>query len=99
MIVFVAHKYVGKEENYIRARQTTKYLQSVDAKNTYICPLMAFAHMGDPDREDVAEMRLDLLSVCDAICVASDIDGDTMRQEVDLAALIGMEVVPYDKTG
>lgn len=98
MIVYVAHKG-GSEKNRLRAAQETRQLQLQDAKNTYICPLVAFAHMGDPDREDVVEMRLDLLSVCDAICVASDIDGDTMRKEVDLAALIGMEVVPYDKTG
>lgn len=99
MIVFVAHKYAGKEENYIRARQTTKYLQDKDALNTYVCPVLAFAHMGDPDRADLIEMRLDLLSVCDAIIVTSEIDGEAMQKEIEFAALIGMEVVTYDKTG
>ena len=38
------------------------------------------------------EICLDLLSVCDALIVASDIS-DSVQKEIDFARLVGMEVI------
>lgn len=93
MMIYVTHEYRGFPSNYARAKGIVSRLQLNDLQNTYICPLMVFSHSGyaDLSHEEEMALRLDLLSVCDAMIVASPKDR-VLREEVAFAELIGMEV-------
>ena len=94
MIYYVSHRYGGDIANYEHAKQITHELQTNDLENAYICPLLAFSHLGYNEIGYDEEMALcvDLLSVSDALIVASDISKG-VQKEIDFAKMVGMEVV------
>ena len=94
MILYISHKYGGDPANIERAKKITHDLQLNDHENCYICPLMAFSHLGYNEIGYDAEMALciDLLSVSDVLIVASDVS-DGVQKEIDFAKMVGMEVI------
>lgn len=94
MIYYVSHRYGGDIANYEHAKQITHDLQTNDLENVYICPLLAFSHLGYNEIGYDEEMALcvDLLSVSDALIVASDISKG-VQKEIDFAQMVGMEVI------
>ena len=94
MIYYVSHRCGGDVANYERAKQITHDLQTNDLENAYICPLLAFSHLGYNEIGYDEEMALcvDLLSVSDALIVASDISKG-VQKEIDFARMVGMEVI------
>lgn len=93
-IYYVAHRFGGDPANMERAKKITHDLQANDHENCYICPLMAFSHLGYNEMGSDEEMALciDLLSVSDVLIVASDISNG-VQKEIDFARLVGMEVI------
>ena len=91
--IYVSHAYGGKIENLERAKKITHDLQVKDLENCYICPLLAFSHLGYNEIGYEEEMQLceDLLTICDKLIVASDLSKGVCR-EIDFANLVGMEV-------
>ena len=94
MILYISHKYGGDPANMERAKKITHDLQVNDTENCYICPLMAFSHLGYNEIGHDEEMALciDLLSVSDVLIVASDISYG-VQKEIDFARMVGMEVI------
>lgn len=94
MIYYVSHCYGGDIANYERAKQITNDLQTNDLENAYICPLLAFSHLeyNEIGYDDEMALCVDLLSVSDALIVASDISKG-VQKEIDFARMVGMEVV------
>lgn len=86
MIIYVSHAYGGKIENLERAKQITHDLQVKDPENCYICPLLAFSHLGynEIGYEEEIALCLDLLQICDKLIVASDLSKGVER-EISLA--------------
>ena len=93
MLYYVAHCYGDSEDNYDRAERITHDLQMNDLGNCYICPLLVFSRMTycEIGYDEEMELRLDLLSCCDKLIVASGIS-DGVRREIEFADLVGMEV-------
>ena len=93
MLIYIAHKFSGKLENYQRAKKITHDLQVNDLENTYICPLLVFSHLqyGEIGYDAEMELCIDILSSCEKLIVASDISKGVAR-EIDFANLVGMEV-------
>ena len=93
-LYYVAHRFGGDPANIERAKKITHDLQVDDPENCYICPLMAFSHLGYNEMGYDEEMALciDLLSVSDVLIVASDISKG-VQKEIDFARMVGMEVV------
>ena len=93
-MIYVSHKFGGDPANMERAKKITHDLQVDDPENCYICPLTAFSHLGYNEIGHDEEMALciDLLSVSDALIVASDIS-EGVQEEIDFARLVGMEVI------
>ena len=77
-----------------RAKKITHDLQVNDPENCYICPLLAFSHLGYNEMGYDYEMALciDLLSVSDVLIVASDVS-DGVQKEIDFAKMVGMDVI------
>ena len=94
MLIYISHRYQGKPENMERAKKITHDLQVNDPENCYICPLLAFSHLGYNEMGYDEEMALciDLLSVSDILIVASDVS-DGVKEEIDFARMVGMEVI------
>ena len=94
MSYYVSHRYGGDIANYEHAKQITHDLQTNDLENAYICPLLAFSHLGYNEIGNDEEMApcVDLLSVSDVLIVASDIS-EGVQKEIDFARMVGMEVV------
>ena len=94
MLLYISHKYGGDPANMERAKKITHDLQVDDPENCYICPLMAFSHLGYNEMGYDEEMALciDLLSVADVLIVASDVSKG-VQKEIDFARLVGMEVI------
>jgi hypothetical protein len=97
MLVYVSHKYQGKEINLQKAKQITHALQINDLENVYICPLLTLSHMAYNEIGYDEEMALciDILSVCDKMIVASDISKG-VKEEIEFAEMVGMEVEYLD---
>ena len=93
MIIYVAHKFSGKKENLERAKKITHDLQVKDLENCYICPLLAFSHIGYNEIGYEEEMALceDLLTICDKLIVASDLS-EGVEREISLAEKCNMEI-------
>ena len=93
-MIYVSHKFAGDPANMERAKKITHDLQVNDTENCYICPLMAFSHLGYNEIGHDEEMALciDLLSVSDILIVASDVS-DGVQKEIDFARMVGMEVI------
>ena len=97
--IYVSHAYGGKTENLERARKITHDLQVNDLENCYICPLLAFSHLGYNEVGYEEEMALceDLLVLCDKLIVASDLS-DGVEREIDLAEKCDMEIEYLEDT-
>lgn len=93
MLIYIAHKFSGKLENYQRAKKITHDLQVNDLENTYICPLLTFSHLkyGEIGYDAEMDLCIDILSSCDRLIVASDISKGVAK-EISFANLVGMEV-------
>ena len=93
-MIYVSHKFAGAPANMERAKKITHDLQVNDPENCYICPLLAFSHLGYNEIGHDEEMALciDLLSVSDVLIVSSDIS-DGVQEEIDFAKMVGMEVI------
>lgn len=93
-MIYVSHKFGGDPANMERAKKITHDLQVDDPENCYICPLMAFSHLGynEIGNDGEIELCIDLLSVADVLIVASDVS-DGVQKEIDFARLVGMEVI------
>ena len=94
MLIYISHRYQGKPENMERAKQITHDLQVDDPENCYICPLIAFSHLGynEIGYDEEMEICIDLLSVSDVLIVTSDVS-EGVQKEIDFARLFGMEVI------
>lgn len=94
MLIYVAHEYGGEKSNIEKAAKLTHDLQVKDLENCYICPLLTFSHLvyGEIGTDAETALCLDVLSICDTLIVASSIS-DGVRQEIEFANLVGMEVV------
>ena len=92
--IYVSHKFGGDIANIERAKKITHDLQVADLDNCYICPLLAFSHLqyGEIGYDNEIELCLDLLSICDALIIASDVS-DGVQKEIDFARMVGMEVI------
>ena len=93
-LYYVAHRFGGDPANIEQAKKITHDLQVADLDNCYICPLLTFSHLkyGEIGYNEELELCLDILSVSDALIVASDIS-DGVQKEIDFARLVGMEVI------
>lgn len=96
MLIYVAHAG-GTDENVRLAKKITRDLAVFDTSNTYICSLFAFSHLldGDIGMYEESEQRIDLLSACDKLLIASEITED-MRPEIEFAEKVHMEVASYE---
>lgn len=99
MIIYVSHIFQGKQENLERAKKITHDLQVNDPENCYICPLLAFSHLGynEIGYEGEIALCLDLLTISDKLIVASDLSRGVER-EIDLAERCNMEVEYLEDT-
>lgn len=100
MLIYIAHKFSGKLENYQRAKKITHDLQVADLENAYICPLLTFSHLkyGEIGYDAEMDLCIDILSSCDRLIVASDISKG-VQTEIDFAKLVKMEVMILDENG
>ena len=92
-MIYVAHCYGSKKSNIRKAAKITHDLQLADPENTYICPLLAFAHLKYNEIGYEEEMRLcmDLLSECMGMVVASKISKG-VQLEIDYCELWNMPI-------
>lgn len=99
-IIYVSHKYDGKKEAIRDATRITYNLQTKDLQNHYYCPLVAIPWIAykDISEDDKIALRLDMLTVCDSLLIASDISDD-MEDEIEFAKLVKMEVLRLDEDG
>ena len=93
-MIYVSHKFGGDPANIERAKKITHELQVNDTENCYICPLMAFSHLGynEIGYDEEMELCIDLLSVSDVLIITSDIS-EGVQKEIDFARMVGMEVI------
>ncbi len=75
------------------AKKACEDLQNADWDNCYISPLTSLSCLFSKAVTDDAKnaLRLDMLSVCDILVVASDVSAE-MQEEIEFAELVGMEV-------
>ena len=94
MLLYLAHKYQGKQENIERVKKIAHDLQIDNPNNCVVCPLLNFSFLdyGEIGYEQEIEICLDLLSVCDYLIVASDVSHG-VQKEIDFARMVGMEVI------
>ena len=93
-MIYVSHKFGGDPANMERAKKITHDLQVADLDNCYICPLLAFSHLGYNEMGYDEEMALciDILSVADVLIVASE-PSKGVQKEIDFARMVGMDVI------
>ena len=93
-LYYVSHRFAGDPANMERAKKITHDLQVNDPENCYICPLLAFSHLGynEMGYDEEMELCIDLLSVADVLIVASDVSKG-VQKEIDFARMVGMEVI------
>ena len=86
MLIYIAHKFGNNPENFERAKKITHDLQVKDPENCYICPLLAFSHLGynEIGHEEKITLCLDLMAVSDKLIVASDLS-EGVEREISLA--------------
>ena len=99
-IVYVSHKYDGKMDEIREATRITYNLHFKDLLNHYYCPLVAIPWLAykDISDDDKTALKLDMLTVCDSLLIASDISED-MRDEIEFAKLVKMEVLRLEEDG
>lgn len=81
-----------------RPGRIVRTLQVNDMENTYICPEVAFSHLKNENKNEITELRLDVLLVCDKLIVGGEITPEIQR-EIDFAKKVKMEVVRLEKNG
>ena len=93
-VIYVSHKFGNNPDNIERAKKITHDLQIENPTHCFICPILALSHLqyGEIGYNDEIELCLDLLSLCDALIVASDISKG-VQKEIDFAKMVGMEVI------
>ena len=93
-LYYVSHRFGGDPANIERAKKITHDLQLNDPENCYICPLLAFSHLGynEMGYDEEMELCIDLLSVSDVLIVASDVSKG-VQKEIEFARMVGMEVI------
>ena len=93
MLFYVAHLCTRNPADLHCAKAVVSELQLDDRENCYICPAITFLHLAYKDIpfEEEMNLRLDLLSACDALLVASPV-GKKERREIEFAEMVGMEV-------
>ena len=93
-MIYVSHKFAGDPANMERAKKINHALQVNDPENCYICPLLAFSHLGynEMGYDEEMELCIDLLSVSDVLIVASE-PSNGVQKEIDFAKMVGMEVI------
>ena len=93
MVIYVTHCHNGDEENLQKASRIVHNLQKADKDNCYICPLLTFSaiNKGELNEEEMSNIRIDLLSICDMLIVSSREDAQ-IKHEIDFAKLVGMEI-------
>lgn len=95
MTYFVSHRY-DDPKDLEHAKETVYELQKDDWDNCYICPVLTVDACWEDlltlrrNRNKIAEVHLDILCLCDALVVASEIT-QTMQKEIDFAKQSGME--------
>ena len=74
-------------------------MQVKDLENCYICPLLAFSHLGYGEIGYEEEMQLceDLIVLCDKLIVASDLS-EGVEREINLAEKCNMEIEYLEDT-
>lgn len=94
MLLYLAHKYKGDKANMERVKKIAHDLQMENPDHCIVCPLLNFSFLdyGEIGYDQEMEICLDLLSVCDALIVASDVS-KCVQKEIDFARLVGMEVI------
>lgn len=97
--IYVSHSYGGKIENLERAKKIAHDLQVKDLENCYICPLLAFSHLGynEIGYEEEVQLCEDLLILCDKLIVASDLS-EGVEREITLAEKCNMEIEYLEDT-
>lgn len=82
------------DNNIERSKKVAHDLQLKDLENCYVAPALTFSHLNGYEIAYTSEMdlRLDLLSICDKLIVASDFIDDDINKEIEFAELVGMEV-------
>ena len=94
MLLYLAHKFQGKQENMERVKKIAHDLQTENPNHCIVCPLLNFSFLdyGEIGYDQEMEICLDLLSACDILIVASDIS-EGVQKEIDFARMVGMEVI------
>lgn len=92
MIFYVAHKFENNWNNVTKARQKVLEMQRNDRQNCYVCPALTFSYIDEEiTQNEQSALRLDLLSVCDVLIVASEENAE-VKMDLEFANLVGMEV-------
>jgi hypothetical protein len=100
MIFYVTCRYGGDKNNIEKAKEITRILQKEDMANCYVNPLIFLSHLDFDsfDKDDLMELRLDVLQNCDKLIVVGDMSA-SVKTEVDFAKLVKMEVMRIDEFG
>lgn len=91
MMIYVSHSFNGSDQQYQAVRDRVLELQEDDWDNCYVCPVLSFPFAAEVDSNKMLAIRLDLMSVCDCLFVASDPD-NTVAAEIEFAKTVGMEI-------
>lgn len=89
MVFYVTHRFKGSFANKRKAEKITQDLQQNDPENCYVCSLSNFYYA---NKEIAIELRKDLLTLCDKLIIASEVD-EEIEAEIEFANKCKMEVV------
>lgn len=94
MLLYLAHKYQGKQENIERVKKIAHDLQIENPEHCVVCPLLNFSFLdyGEIGYDQELEICMHLLSACDVLIVASDVSNG-VQKEINYARMIGVEVI------
>lgn len=94
MIGYVSHRFNGFMDDITDAQNVCLALSLTHPKDTFVSPVVALSHIFDNDlipEQEKLEQRSDLLSICDQLIVAGEVDNITQK-EIEYAEMFGMEV-------
>lgn len=99
MLIYCAHRYEGDRRNVEQVGEVLRALQVADPENCYVSPLHCFSYLKYDDLayDDMMEVCLDVLSVCDMVLVLSEPSMGVQR-EIEMAERLGLEVQHYTDT-
>lgn len=100
MLYYITNAYLGNDANFEKAKEITRNLQKKDIANCYVNPLIFLSHLdfNKFSKEDLMELRLDILQNCDKLIIAGEISR-SVQSEIEFAKLVKMEVVRLDENG